>query len=160
MKTEKITINLTREQLRDVAEMAALSLTLVEVCRDELNPARVAGWESVCKLIMEYASNIPALKKRMEVNSDMGHWFFRESFARDAFYAQVLDAARDALFWSDLVTRMADNALSESMSDEEFQTLDDEEKARRTSALEEALKEEVANHGLDRFAFYVPSDES
>ncbi len=155
----KLTLDLTEAEMRDVAEMSALMLTLLGQVQAELNDGRAQAWQRLCTAMLNAARKVPAIGKDMELNPDCGYWFFKRPYIDSAFYSDVLDEYRDSSFWTELVGRAAEQALVENLGPA-VENLSDEERAQRTSSLEKALWNEVTRHGLDRMMFLLPGNES
>ncbi len=156
----KLTLDLTEGEMRDMAEMSALVLSLVGQLQGELNDSRVDAWQRLCIAILKAARSVPSIGKDMELNPDCGYWFFKRPYIDTAFYSDVLEEYRDSSFWAELVARMAEQSLLENLGQQRVDALSDEERAQRTASLEKALWNEVTRHGLDRMMFMLPGHES
>ncbi len=156
----KLTLDLTEAEMRDMAEMAALVLSLLGQVHAEVNDARADAWQRLCVALLKAARGVPAIGKDMELNPDCGYWFFKRAYVDSAFYSDVMDEYRDSSFWSELVGRAAEQALNDSLGPQRADALSDGERAQRTAALEKALWNEVTRHGLDRMMFLLPGHES
>ena len=62
-------------------------------------------------------------------------------------------------FWADLVTRMADKAISEHLGPEYFENMPEDERRRTAEALEKSLWQECARYGIDRLGFILPPSD-
>ncbi len=156
----KLSLDLTEAEMRDMAEMAALVLTLLGQLPGELNENRANAWQRLCTALLNAAREVPAIGKDMELNPDCGYWFFKRPYIDTAFYSDVLEEYRDSAFWAELVSRMAEQSLLENLGEARVEAMDDGERSRRTSSLEKALWNEVTRHGLDRMLFLLPENES
>ena len=76
-----------------------------------------------------------------------------------AFFQDCLDEYRDNIFWADLVTRMADKAISDHLGPEYFESMPEEERRRTAEALEKSLWQECARYGIDRLGFILPPSD-
>ena len=146
--------------MRHLAEMAALTLSLLSIVKPEVDDAQAASWQSLGASILKSAHQVRSIGKDMELHPELRHWFFTPSYVNRAFFTTLLDEARDALFWSELVGRMAEHTLEHALPAEELETMSDEERAMRTSSLESALWHEVTHHGLDRLIFMLPEEDA
>ncbi len=156
----KLSLDLTEAEMRDVAEMAALVLSVLGQVQAELDNTRVDAWQRLCTALLKAARGVPSIGKDMELNPDCGYWFFKRPYIDTAFYSDVLEEQRDATFWAELVSRVAEHSLLENLGEARVENLSDEERAQRTSSLEKALWNEVTRHGLDRMMFLLPGNES
>ncbi len=157
----KLSLDLSEAEMRDVAEMAALVLSLLgQVTGGELNETRAAAWQRLCIALLKTARGVPAIARDMELNPDCGYWFFKRPYVDAAFYSDVLEEFRDASFWAELVSRVAEQSLIENLGQARVEALSDEERTQRTSSMEKALWNEVTRHGLDRMMFLLPGQES
>ena len=94
---------------------------------------------------MEELSATPKLKGRIAYADDLGGYAFTREYEENAFFQDCLDEYRDNIFWADLVTRMADKAISEHLGPEYFESMPEEERRRTAEALEKSLWQECAS---------------
>lgn len=157
---KKIKLELTERELHSMAEMMAFILTLQSIVKPEQNNAQEKGWRKLAAAVLEKAvKELPALKGDLLPNAEFGHWFFTEKYLETAYFNRLLDEVRDSVFWSELVQRMADHTLSQSIPPEQFDKLTDAERRLRVSSLEQALWEEVTHHGIDRLIFMLSGND-
>ncbi len=158
---KKTSLELTSEQMRNLAEMAAFVMVMMDRVRGEdMDERKLLPWLELVRVIMEHAATCPELRKNMEVHPELQHWFFSQKYSDSAFFNELFDEARDAIFWDELVSRMADHVLVDSLSPDEVEQLDPQEREERVEALEKAFWAEVSEHGIERLAFIVAPDES
>ncbi|MBE6418091.1 MAG: hypothetical protein E7033_06455 [Akkermansiaceae bacterium] len=151
---------LTESDMRHLAEMCAMVLSMLGQMQADFEDPRVQAWHRVCVSILKSARHLPSIGRHMELNPDCGYWFFKRAYVDDAFYSELLEDYRDSAFWAELVSRMAEQSLVENLGDECASRLSDEERAARVSSLEKALWNEVDTHGLERLLFLLPPEES
>ena len=157
---KKIILELSEEELRHLAEMAAMSISLLSTAKNEIDAKKAEKWQQTCAAVLKAARGVNAIGKDMELHPELRHWFFTPAYVNSAFFTELLDEARDATFWSELVGRMAEHTLEHALPAEELETMSDEERTARTSSLESALWHEVSHHGLDRLIFMLPEEDS
>lgn len=156
----KVTLELTESEMRDLAEVCAMSLTLLgQAMPDGRNP-RADAWQKLLVEIVKAGRTVPGIARDMELNPDCGYWFFKRPYIEKAFYSDVLDEYRDTAFWEELVMRLSSRTLVEYYGQDEVESMSPEERSSRTSALEKTLWEEVSRHGVDRLLFMLPPGES
>ena len=156
----KLTIELSEEELRDLAEVSAMTLTILGHAMAESRHPKVDAWHRLLVDILKAAHSVPGIARDMEMNPDCGYWFFKHAYVDRAFYSDVLDEARDATFWEELVARMASQSLAESIGADAVDAMDPEERTARLSSMEKALWDEVTRHGIDRLFFMLPPEEA
>lgn len=158
---KKTTIELTDDEMRTLAEISALALSLLGTVKSEFaNEPKVDAWQSLCATLLKKAKSVPSIARDMELHPELCHWFFKPQYVDRAFFTSVLDEARDAIFWSELVGRVAEHTLEQALPEETLQKMSDEERVMRTSSLESALWHEVMHHGLDRLVFLLPEEDA
>lgn len=157
---QRVTLELTEAEMRRLAEVCAMSLTLLGQAMPDKRDARADAWQKLLVRLIDAARTSPNIAKDLEFNPDCGYWFFKRRYIDKAFYSDVLDEARDATFWEELVARMAMQTLAENVGPEAMETMSPEERSARTSAMEKALWNEVTRHGIDRLIFMLPDEES
>ena len=156
----KVTLELSESEMRDLAEVCAMSLTLLgQAMPDGCNP-RADAWHKLLVEIVKAGREIPGIARDMELNPDCGYWFFKRPYIDQAFYSDVLDEYRDAAFWEELVMRISFRTLVEYYGQDEVESMSPEERSSRTAALEKSLWEEVSRHGASRLLFMLPPEES
>ena len=157
---KKVSLEFTEEEMRHLAEMMAYLLSQLSMVKSDLTDPRADTWQRLIVSILKSAHKVPAIARDMEQNPDLRHWFFTPSYLRRAFYTALMDEVRDALFWSELVGRMAEHTLEHALPPDVVETMSDEERVARTSSLENALWHEVTHHGLDRLIFMLPEGDA
>ena len=156
----KLTLDLSEEEMRHLAEMGALVLSMLGQVQADIKDSRVEAWQQLCVALLRAARGLPSIARDMELNPDCGYWFFKRPYIDEAFYSDVLDEYRDSVFWAELVSRVAEQSLIENLGQERADALSDDERTLRLSSLEKALWNEVTRHGIDRMMFMLPSVES
>lgn len=156
----KLDVELTEQEMLHLSEMAAMVLSMLGQVMPDLHDTRAEAWQRLCIALLKAARGVPSIGRHMELNPDCGYWFFKRPYIDNAFYSDVLDEYRDATFWSELVSRMAEQSLEESLGPEQAEQMGDEERAARVSSMEKALWNEVSRHGIERMLFMMPPQES
>lgn len=156
----RVQIELTEQEMRQLAELCAMGLTVLGQAMPDSRDPRVDSWHRMMVELIKAAKTVPAIARDMEFNPDCGYWFFKRPYIDHAFYSDVTDEYRDAVFWEELVARMAVQSLADNVGVEESEGMSHEERTRRTSAMEKALWNEVTRHGIDRLTFLLPETES
>lgn len=156
----KVTLELTETEMRDLAEVCAMALTVLgQAMPDGRNP-RADAWQKLLIEIIKAGRTVPGIARDMELNPDCGYWFFKRPYIDRAFYSDVLDEYRDAAFWEELVSRLSGRALAEYYGQEALENMTPEERAARSSAMEKTLWNEVTHYGVDRLMFMLAPEES
>ena len=155
-----MTLELTEVEMRDLAEVCAMSLTVLGQAMPEGRNPRADAWQKLLIELIKAARSVPGISRDMELNPDCGYWFFKRPYVEKAFYSDVLDEYRDSTFWEELVTRLASRALVEYYGQEAVESLSSEDRAARVSAMEQSLWAEVSRYGVDRLMFMLAPEES
>lgn len=156
----KVTLELTEPEMRDLAEVCAMALTVLGQAMPEGRNPRADAWQKLLIEIVKAGRTVPGIARDMELNPDCGYWFFKRPYVEQAFYSDVLDEYRDAAFWEELVTRLSTRALVEYYGQEAVESLTPEERASRVAAMEKSLWAEVSRYGVDRLMFMMTPEES
>lgn len=156
----KVQIELSEQEMRDLAEVCAMGLTMLGQAMPEARNPRADAWMRLLVNLLKAARTVPALARDMEMSPDCGYWFFKRPYVDKAFYSDVLDEYRDSTFWEELVTRMSTRSLVDSVGEERVSLMSEEERAAAVSGMEKALWDEVTRHGIDRLLFMLPAEES
>ncbi len=156
----KVQLELSEQEMRDLAEVCAMGLTMLGQAMPDARNPRADAWMRLLVNLLKAARTVPSLARDMEMSPDCGYWFFKRPYVDKAFYSDVLDEYRDSTFWEELVTRMSTRCLAESVGEERVSLMSEEERAAAVSGMEKALWDEVTRHGIDRLLFMLPSEES
>jgi hypothetical protein len=156
----KVTLELTEPEMRDLAEVCAMALTVLgQAMPDGRNP-RADAWHKLLVEIVKAGRTVPGIARDMELNPDCGYWFFKRPYVENAFYSDVIDEYRDSVFWEELVGRLATRTLMEYYGQEAVESLSPEERTARVAAMEKTLWKEVSRYGVDRLMFMLAPEES
>ena len=145
-----VTLKLSDEEARDLAEMLSTAATVAASNQQDGAEARLAAWGNLVSRLMKELSVTSKLKGRIAYADELGGYAFTREYEESAFFQDCLDEYRDNSFWADLVTRMADKAISEHLGPEYFENMPEEERRRTAEALEKSLWQECARYGIDR----------
>ena len=108
-----VTLKLSDDEARDLAEMLSTAATVAASNQQDGAEGRLVAWGKLVSRLMEELSATPKLKGRIAYADDLGGYAFTREYEENAFFQDCLDEYRDNIFWADLVTRMADKAISE-----------------------------------------------
>ncbi|HIX19187.1 MAG TPA: hypothetical protein H9862_01125 [Candidatus Akkermansia intestinigallinarum] len=156
----KVTLELTEGEMRDLAEMSAVVLALLGQVMQDMPAARSNAWQRLCVELLKAARGIPSIASDMEMNPECGYWYFRRPYVEEAYFSDLLDEYRDSVFWEELVLRVAQQSLEETMGREAVEVMSEDERRRRSSSMEKALWNEVTRHGIDRMLFMLPDNDA
>ena len=156
----KVTLELSESEMRDLAEVCAMALTVLGQAMPDGRNSRADAWQKLLIELVKAGRTVPGIARDMELNPDCGYWFFKRPYIEKAFYSDVLDEYRDASFWEELVTRLANRSLAEYYGQEAVENMSQEERAVHVAAMEKALWKEVSHYGLDRLMFMLAPEES
>ena len=154
-----VTLKLSDEEARDLAEMLSTAATVAASNQQDGAEARLAAWGNLVSRLMKELSVTSKLKGRIAYADELGGYAFTREYEESAFFQDCLDEYRDNSFWADLVTRMADKAISEHLGPEYFENMSEEERRRTAEALENSLWQECARYGIDRLGFILPPSD-
>lgn len=154
-----VTLKLSDDEARDVAEMLSLAAVIASANQQEGAEPRLTAWGRLLARLMEELSASPKLKGRIAYAEEVGGFAFTREYEEKAFFQDCLDEYRDSMFWGDLVTRLADKAISEHMGAEYFENMTEEERRHTGEALEKALWQECSKYGIDRLGFILPPSD-
>ena len=107
-----VTLKLSDEEARDLAEMLSTAATVAASNQQDGAEARLAAWGNLVSRLMKELSVTSKLKGRIAYADELGGYAFTREYEESAFFQDCLDEYRDNSFWADLVTRMADKAIS------------------------------------------------
>ncbi|MDO4410221.1 MAG: hypothetical protein Q4C05_02935 [Akkermansia sp.] len=153
-------LNLNDQELMDLAEMVVLAATVSGSNNDESYAPQLYRWGDLAVKIMGLAASQPKLKKNFQFAEEANSYIFTDKYDLKAAYRHCLDEHRDSFFWQDLVTRLSDKILSESIDDETLEEMSEQERRQIMEPLEAALWEEVSLYGIDRLEIVLPIENN
>ena len=156
----KVTLELSEPEMRDLAEVCAMALTMLGQAMPEGRNPRADAWHKLLVEIIKAGRTLPGIARDMELNPDCGYWFFKRPYVDQAFYSDVIDEYRDASFWEELVARLAGRTLVECYGQETVDSMSPEERSAYASEMEKTLWKEVSRYGVDRLMFMLAPEES
>lgn len=156
----KVTLELTEAEMRNLAEVCAMGLTVLgQAMPDGRNP-KADAWHKLLVEIVKAGRTVPSIARDMELNPDCGYWFFKRPYIENAFYSDVIDEYRDSVFWEELVARLTVRSLVEFYGQEAVDAMPPETRASHVAAMEKTLWNEVTRYGVDRLMFMLAPEES
>lgn len=156
----KVTLELTETEMRNLAEVCAMGLTVLgQAMPDGRNP-KADAWHKLLVEIVKAGRTVPSIARDMELNPDCGYWFFKRPYIENAFYSDVIDEYRDSVFWEELVARLSARSLVEYYGQEAVDAMPPETRASHVAAMEKTLWNEVTRYGVDRLMFMLAPEES
>ena len=156
----KVTLELSEPEMRDLAEVCAMALTMLGQAMPEGRNPRADSWHKLLVEIIKAGRTVPGIARDMELNPDCGYWFFKRSYVDQAFYSDVIDEYRDASFWEELVARLAGRTLVECYGQDAVDAMSPEERSSYVGEMEKTLWKEVSRYGVDRLMFMLAPEES
>lgn len=140
----QVRMDMTVQEMRHLAEICAMTLSTLEPLKDELlHDARYQEWQQLCISVLDAARCIPQIAPLMEPNRQCGYWFFKPAVVQRSFYALVVTKSQENIFWSEFVSRMADEVFGTELSSPA--------ELQQRAMYEQALWDEVERCGLSRF---------
>ena len=156
----KVTLELSEPEMRDLAEVCAMALTMLGQAMPEGRNPRADAWHKLLVEIIKAGRTVPGIARDMELNPDCGYWFFKRTYVDQAFYSDVIDEYRDAVFWEELVARLAGRTLVECYGQDAVDAMSPDERRSYVSEMEKTLWKEVSRYGVDRLMFMLAPEES
>ena len=156
---KKINIEFTEEEMRSLAEMCSVMMVLIGLGKNEISRRELKEQSKLPVRLLSIAAKEAKVGEEMEMNKELGHWYFKPEHVEGAFFSSLLGAMRETVFWEELVMRMAEHTLYNSMPKDEVEQMTELERRMTVGALEQAIWSEVARHGLDRLTFVLPELE-
>ncbi len=148
-----ISIELSDEEMTHLSEIATLALLMMEQNPMSRENPRAREWEKLCTDILAAASHSPTLQPQLDYDAQNDSWALSQEYAEHALYEDVLEEYRESVFWEELIQRLCDQELIDTLGADRAATLSEEQREQKTRTLRQALYHEVSQHGLSRFGF-------
>lgn len=155
-----VTLKLSDEDALNLAEMLSLSALIASHNQQDMAESRLMEWGILIARLMKELSPSPKLKGKMEYDDELNVYTLTPAYEENAFFHDCLDEYQDQMFWSELVTRMADKAISEHLSPEYFDNMSEDERRKVSETLEKSLWQECTKYGIDRMGFILPPEDA
>lgn len=152
-------LNISNKELRNLMEMTSLALVVAGTASEETD-IRYGEWEKLHSRIFNLARQEPDLAKLLAPADGSDEMSFTQEYMETSYLTSKLDEYSEHVFWSDLVSRLADKALEGLIGTDEFELLSEEEKRTMTEPLEKSLWNECSTYGIDRLGFIIPPHEA
>lgn len=156
----KLSLSLDHEEMKDLAEMSALVLSMLAVSVPDGGALQAQRWRLLVAKVFENAHKVPELAEHIELNPDCNAWYFKRKYIEEAFYEDCLDEYRDTIFWTELVSRLTERDVTDQLGGEIAEQLPEEAKTQITETLEKSYWHECMTHGVERLHFILPPNEA
>lgn len=149
----------TSKELKDLLEMTSLAVTMASVDMQEVDE-RYTRWKELHNKLFSLALDDKSLAGLIDYPNETGEGAFKPDYIEKSYYMEKLNDYSEHVFWSDLVTRLADKALEEHLGTEEFEEMTEEERRAMAEPMEKSLWNECSTYGIDRLGFIMPPTDA
>lgn len=152
-------ISLSAQELKNLVEMSTLATSIASVDAEEIDHV-FSSWKDLHQKILALALQDRQLAGLLENDHETGELVLKKDYLEKSYSSEKINDYSEHVFWSDLITRLADKALEEHLGTEQFESLSEDERRTMAEPLEKSLWQECSTHGIDRLGFILPPSDA
>lgn len=150
-------LRFTDDELSTLVEMVSLATEMANMNPTEEGRAGFARFEAIEDKVLEAAKHT-GLASIIEFDTDRGKNRVTEAFQASSFFQHCLDEFRNAVFWEELMVRLAELDLARQVGPAAYQSLAEEERRNRLNPIEKRYWEKFQKDGMNPL-FWIDENE-
>ncbi len=150
-------LRFTDEELATLVEMVSLATEMANMNPNDEGNAGFARFENIENKVLEAAKNT-GMAEIIEYDVDRGKNRVTEEFQEGSFFQQCFDEFRNAVFWEELMVRLADRDLTRELGEATYLAMDEEERRKRLEPIEKNYWVKFQREGMTPL-FWIDHNE-
>ena len=150
-------LRFTDEELATLVEMVSLATEMANLNPNDEGNAGYVRFEGIENKVLEAAKNT-SLAEIVEYDVERGKNRVTEKFQENAYFQACFDEVRNAVFWEELMTRLADRDLMREIGLDAYRKLSEEERRTKAGPLEKRYWAKFQKDGTDPL-FWIDRNE-
>lgn len=146
------------QELATLVEMVSLAATIASWNQKEMAEQGIATYEELESKILEKALQ-SGLGSWIEFSEEKQQHQLKEEIEEGLFSHECIEEFRNESFWDELAVRLADRDLIRSIGLNQWESLSEEERRSRTTAIEKRYWDEFSSRGVERLLLVSPPPE-
>jgi hypothetical protein len=135
------------EELVTLVEMVSLATEMANMNPNDQGNIGFARFESIEHKVLEAAKNT-GMASDIEFDAERGKNRVTEKFQEGSFFQQCFDEFRNAVFWEELMVRLADRDLTRELGEAAYLELDDTERRKKLEPIEKRYWARFQKEGM------------
>jgi len=145
------------EELATLVEMVSLATDMANLNPNDEGQAGYQRFESIENKVLEAAKST-GLAGIVEYDMERGKNRVTEEFQEKAYFQKCFNEVRNAVFWEELMIRLAERDLIREIGPAAHRTLSEEERREKASPLEKRYWAKFQKDGTD-LLFWIDHNE-
>jgi glutamine cyclotransferase len=150
-------LRFTDEELATMVEMVSLATEMANLNPNDEGNAGFARFEAIENKVLEAAKHT-GMAEIVEYDLERGKNRVTEKFQESSFFQQCFDEFRNAVFWEELMARLADRDLTQEMGQAAYLALNEEQRQERLEPIEKRYWTKFQNEGMNPL-FWIDRNE-
>ena len=150
-------LRVSDDELATLVEMVSLATEMAALNPNDGGQAGYARFEEVEKKVLEAAKST-GLAGIVEFDMERGKNRVTEKFQENAYFQECFNEFRNAVFWEELMVRLAERDLIQEIGPAAHEALTEEERHKKTVPLEKRYWEKFQKDGTD-LLFWIDRNE-
>ena len=141
-------LRLSHGSYATLVEMVSLATEMAALHPSDTGQAGYARFEGIENKVLEAAKST-GLAGIVEFDMERGKNRVTEKFQENAFFQECFHEVRNAVFWEELMIRLAERDLIQEIGPAAHEALDEEERRQKAVPLEKRYWEKFQKDGTD-----------
>ena len=150
-------LRVSDDELATLVEMVSLATEMAALNPNDAGQAGYARFEEVENKVLEAAKST-GLAGIVEFDMERGKNRVTEKFQENAYFQECFNEVRNAVFWEELMVRLAERDLIREIGPAAHEALNEEERHKKTVPLEKRYWEKFQKDGTD-LLFWIDRNE-
>ena len=150
-------LRVSDDGLATLVEMVSLAKEMAALNPNDAGQAGYARFEGVENKVLEAAKST-GLPGIVEFDMERGKNRFTEKFQEHAYFQECFNEIRNAVFWGELMIRLAECDLIQEIGPAAHEALTEEEQRKKAASLEKRYWEKFQKDGTD-LLFWIDRNE-
>ena len=141
-------LRVSDDELATLVEMVSLATEMAALNPNDAGQAGYARFEGIENKLLEAAKST-GLAGIVEFDMECGKHRVTEKFQDNAYFQECFHEVRNAVFWEELMIRLAERDLIQEIGPAAHEALDEEERRQKVVPLEKRYWEKFQKDGTD-----------
>lgn len=152
-------LRFTDEELATLVEMVSLATEMANMNPNDEGNAGFTRFEAIENKVLEAAKHT-GMAEIVEYDVERGKNRVTETFQESSFFQRCFDEFRNAVFWEELMARLAERDLTREMGPAAYRALDEQERLKRLEPLEKRYWAKFQKDGMDPLFWIDPNEDA
>ena len=150
-------LRFTDDELVTLVEMVSLASEMANLNPNDEGQTGYSRFEGIENKVLEAAKNT-GLAGIVEFDVERGKNRVTEKFQEDSYFQQCFNEVRNAVFWEELMIRLAERDLIKEIGPTAYRILNEEEQRKKAAPIEKRYWAKFQKDGTDPL-FWIDRNE-